>query len=267
MSLTAKRAVLELMSVLDPQPVPASGLIEACGLLGITGNSVRVTLARLCASSTIEATARGTYRLRAKAAALARASAEWRTAEQRICPWTGAWVLVHTGELGRSERGALRRRERAMQIVGLRELVRGLAIRPDNLRGGAPEIRRRLLMLGMEEEALVVSGSFADPRDDARARALWPGAELSATYRKMTARLRRWLDHRGARDARTIARETFLLGSEVLRQLVFDPLLPEPLVDVAARRELVESMVAFDLAGRRGWHEVFGGSNVVILPA
>jgi phenylacetic acid degradation operon negative regulatory protein len=266
MRLTAKRAVLELMSVLDPQPVPASGLIEACGLLGITANSVRVTLARLSADSTIETTARGMYRLQPEAAALARASAEWRTAERKIRPWTGAWVMVHTGGLGRSDRGTLRRRERAMQLAGLRELVRGLAIRPDNLLGGAPEVRHRLLTLGMEEAALVSCATFADPRDDTRARALWPSAELSAAYRTMTARLRRWLDRRGRRDARTIARETFLLGSEVLRQLVFDPLLPEPLVDVEARRTLVKTMVEFDLAGRCGWQEVFGDHDVLILP-
>jgi phenylacetic acid degradation operon negative regulatory protein len=264
--VTAKRAILELLSVIDPQPAPASALIDACELFDVSENSVRVTLARLSAQARIEATGRGVYRLHASTRALARASAEWRALERKLRPWDGAWVFVYTGALGRSERSELRTRERAMQLVGLQELVRGVALRPDNLAGGGQAVRERLLALGVEEEAIVTHGQLTNPDDDAHARTLWPGATLSAGYRKSTERLRRWLRrHADSKDARAIARETFMIGSEVLHQLVFDPLLPEPLVDVAARRTLVETMLEFDAVGRRAWQAVFGQHGVEII--
>jgi hypothetical protein len=39
---------------------------------------------------------------------------------------------------------------------------------------------------------------------------------------------------------------------------MFDPKLPAPLVDVDARRELVESMKRLDTIGRRYWAQLFG---------
>jgi len=53
---------------------------------------------------------------------------------QRVCEWNGAWIAVHSGPLGRSDRSASRARERALALVGLRELDRGLFLRPDNAR-------------------------------------------------------------------------------------------------------------------------------------
>ena len=49
------------------------------------------------------------------------------------------------------------------------------------------------------------------------------------------------------------AREAFLLGHEAIRELVFDPLLPDPLVDVRARRAFTETVLAFDAAGQTLW--------------
>ncbi len=47
--------------------------------------------------------------------------------------------------------------------------------------------------------------------------------------------------------------ESFLLGGEALRQIVLDPLLPAPIVDVDARRALVDAMRRYDRIGRRYW--------------
>ena len=49
------------------------------------------------------------------------------------------------------------------------------------------------------------------------------------------------------------AREAFLLGNEAIHELVFDPLLPAPLVDVAARIAFIEAVVRFDAAGKIIW--------------
>src|SRR5262249_14914529 len=42
-------------------------------------------------------------------------------------------------------------------------------------------------------------------------------------------------------------------GGRVIRQLVLDPLLPEPLAPEALRRELAQAMRRYDRLGRRAW--------------
>ena len=47
--------------------------------------------------------------------------------------------------------------------------------------------------------------------------------------------------------------ETFLVGGRVLRDLIADPLLPEPIVNRSARRALVAAMIHYDRIGRAQW--------------
>ncbi len=56
-------------------------------------------------------------------------------------PWRGGWVGVHTAGLERGDRTRLRRRERALQFLGLRALDAHLFVRPDNLKGGVDAVR------------------------------------------------------------------------------------------------------------------------------
>ena len=61
--------------------------------------------------------------------------------------------------------------------------------------------------------------------------------------------------HAHSLEPEVAARESYLLGNDAIRQLVFDPLLPEPLVDVTERRAFTDTVVAFDQAGHRIWGE------------
>ena len=54
------------------------------------------------------------------------------------------------------------------------------------------------------------------------------------------------------------ARESFILGSKAIKQVVFDPLLPEPFVDVAARHAFVEMTRHFDQVGHKIWRDLVG---------
>ena len=47
--------------------------------------------------------------------------------------------------------------------------------------------------------------------------------------------------------------ETFTLGGRAIRELVLDPLLPEPIVPAAERRALVDGMRRYDRVGRDCW--------------
>ena len=255
---SAKRVVLELMSAGAPAPAPVAQLVAAAGVLGIAENNIRVTLARLVASGTIEPSARGEYRLGKAAQAMTRQVTSWRDLERQVRRWDGGWACVHVGELPRSDRGALRRRERALRLLGFRPLHRTVEVRPDNLDGGVAGLRERGVALGIEPGALVFRASDFDPATEARARALWDGERLSASYAQTIERIERWLVTVTELAPRAAAREAFLFGGDVLRKILFDPRLPEPLVDVAQRRALVEAAKRLDVVGRRLWARLFG---------
>jgi phenylacetic acid degradation operon negative regulatory protein len=256
MRLTAKSIVLDLLSAARPRQVSARELIAACRLFGVGENSVRVALARLSAAGTVDATARGAYRIGAAGLSLTRQVVAWRDVERRVRRWDGGWVCVASAELRRSDRVGLRRRTRALRLLGLRELVRGLELRPDNLDGGVAAVRDRLHALGLEREAMVFRADGFDHGREARARALWDGEALSAGYRRRRARLVGWMARRERLSPEAAARESFLLGGEAIRHILFDPLLPAPLLDVGARRAFVTVALRFDAVGRRVWREL-----------
>lgn len=258
MRLTAKHLVLQLLSALGDRPAPASALVRACAVFGITENSTRVTLARLLAAGTLEASARGEYRLGAPTEALTREVTGWRDVESHVRAWDGSFVAVHGGALGRSDRTALRRRERALRLLGFATLERDLDVRPDNLEGGCDSVRARLSSLGLDARALVFRIDHFDDETSQRARQLWDGRALEQAYRRTRERLDRWALRQSTLSRKVAARESFLLGSEAIRQILFDPRLPEPLVDVAARRALVDAMHRFDVLGRSIWTDLFG---------
>lgn len=251
-----RHVILNLLLAADEESLSAREAIGACGLLGIRENSVRVALLRLAAGGMIESTGRGSYQLGPNASGLASEISNWRDAEKRVKDWKGGWIAVHTASLGRSDRAALRGRDRALQLLGLRELDRGLYVRPDNLAGGVASVRERLHKLGLDNDAVVfVAHDFDDEREQ-RARKLWNGKALSKSYRDTRIKLENWLARADQLDPESAAREAFLIGDKAIHQLVFDPLLPEPLVDVKERRAFVDAVVRYDRAGHAIWQRL-----------
>lgn len=267
MKPSAKRIVLELLSANDEHEGSAASLIRAAGLLGVSENSVRVTLTRLVAAGTLDLTGRGLYRLGRATQAITRQVTSWRELEKQVRRWDGGWACVHHSELSRTDRPAVRRRERALRLLGFRPLARGLEIRPDNLDGGIEVLRERLLALGVEDSAAIFRATDYDDATEARARALWDADKLSASYHHTTERIERWLVAVGALAPRAAAREAFFFGGDVLRKILFDPRLPEPLVDVAARRAMVDAAKRLDTAGRRLWSQIAGVVHGIVITA
>lgn len=250
-----KNLILNLLLANDGTPLTAADAVGSCALFGIRENSVRVALVRLGAAGLIASAGRGAYRLGPQAAHLAEELSSWRSSESRVCDWHGAWIMVSTGHLGRSDRTALRTRQRALALLGFKELNDTLHVRPDNLIGHAPVVRERLRKLGLEPDAPVFAATDLPPELDARARTLWQGEALNSAYRQTRQKLQDWMARADELEPEVAARECYLLGNEAIRQLVFDPLLPEPLVDAAERRAFTATVLAFDQAGHRIWRE------------
>ncbi len=261
MKLNAKHLILDLLLATNDTPLSARDAIAACTLFGISENSVRVALARASADGLLQAAGRGTYCLGESALKLAGDVATWRTAEQRVRAWHGGYLAVLSSALGRSDRAALRRRERALAMLGFKELETGLHVRPDNIEDDIGMVRKRLYSLGLEQEALVfVAQHFDNEREQAIQR-LWDGVALTNSYRQLRQQMDDWLARADDLEADVAARESFLLGGKAIRQVVFDPLLPEPMVDVAERHRFVDAVHRFDRAGHVIWRQLIANSQ------
>lgn len=253
MKVTAKNIILDLLMAAGSEPLSVRHLLASAALFGIPANNLRVSLARLCADELIESVGRGVYRLSAKANTLATEVATWRTACQRIQPWQGGYIAVHCGALGRSDRVVLRQRDRALQMVGLQALDKGLYVRPDNVEGGLEQVRHRLHKLGLEREACIFLASDFDADREGRIRRLWDSAALNEGYQATQRHLDDWARRANDLPIEDAARESYLLGSKAIHQVVFDPLLPAPLVDAQARQHFLDAVLAFDRLGREIW--------------
>lgn len=261
MQPNAKTLILDLLSAANGQPLQAREAIIAAGLFGISANSVRVGLARLSAESLVEAAGRGSYQLGPQALELYGDVATWRTVQQRLRPWPGDYLAVFSAALGRTDRTALRRRERALQLLGFRELEKGLHIRPNNIEADVPAVRQRLGKLGLEPQARLFVASGFDQVSEAQIHGLWDGPALTARYQQLGKQLADWLQRAPQLETEVAAREAFLLGNNAIRQVVFDPLLPEPLVDTAARQAFFADVQRFDQAGHQIWNRLYAAQS------
>ena len=244
MEPTAKSLVLDLLSVMKDTDAPVSGLVFAGELFGISGGSIRVAVTRLLSAGLLESPRRGLYRLAPKAYALRDQVGTWRHLERTVRSWDGGWVGVATHESGR-----------ALRLLGLEMLEPGLALRPDNLKGGVSSVRERLAALGIDAPVFRVT-----ELDDARreqALALWDVRALEQGYAAMLTRLQQTAAALPNMEDREAARISFIVGGDAIRLLVFDPLLPAPLVDVDLRNAVAAAMRRFDKLGRTAWQRLF----------
>ena len=98
-----------------------------------------------------------------------------------------------------------------------------------------------------------------DPARQARAMALWRAEGLADAYRQGARRLDAWAAGADALPLAAAARESFVLGDDAIRRIVFDPMLPAPLADEAGRRGFIDAAIRFDALGRRIWSRFLGG--------
>ncbi|WP_252806638.1 PaaX family transcriptional regulator C-terminal domain-containing protein [Rhizobium sp. L1K21] len=244
---------MNLLAVNGDATLSVAAVLRACSLFGITENSARVTLARLAQRDLIEAVERGVYSLGPAGKRLGRDVAGWVRAEARLRPWNGQWIAAATGGLPRSDRKRLRSRERALSMLGMRELAQGLFIRPDNLIDDVAKVEKRLLGLGLDEQAIVFAISDLGQGWREAASSLWEGEFPAAVYWERTEKLMHWLEKAPSLSLDIAARESFTLGDEAIRQVVFDPLLPAPLTDETARHAFFQAVREFDAVGKQIW--------------
>jgi phenylacetic acid degradation operon negative regulatory protein len=181
----------------------------------------------------------------------------WREAETRLRPWHGNYLVAHTAILGRGDRTALSKRKRALELLGFREMEQGFFIRPDNIERDTAAVRHRLQILGLEPECTIFVASDFSKSKEAQIARLWDGKKLNLAYKKMRIQLEKWLQRHEQLSIEAAARESFLLGSEAIRHIVFDPLLPDQFVDTQERHIFFDMVLHFDRIGHRIWQKQY----------
>lgn len=253
---SAKRLILSLMAAPELDRVPISTLLLWGQLFDIDAPTIRVTVGRLLRQGVLASPSRGVYEIGLEGKLLADTARGWIRAENRIVDWQGDWLLVHTAHLGRSNKTALRARERAFRLNGFASWQQGLYCRPANLNQTPMETREQLLRLGLEDGAIVIKANDLPGTRPCDLQKLWPRKALESAYRNHIEAMRKSIPRLPGLSIPEAARESMHIGEAVIRQVTSDPMLPEQMVDSTSRRQMIELMIEYDSFGRDIWRQL-----------
>tara|TARA_R110001599_G_scaffold346479_1_gene571851 strand:- start:6548 stop:7405 length:858 start_codon:yes stop_codon:yes gene_type:complete len=255
--MSAKRLVLSLFGALDDATLPISKLIVGASVFGIEESAVRMAANRLVNDGVLSSLERGWYGISDQGETLYEASRAWQKQNERMGDWTGEWVVVHVAHLGRSDRQALRRRNRAFMLCGFAELESGLWVRPNNLTLSTGGLRAELVKLGLGEGAVVFRAAELIHQHSDAFPDLWDRNALESSYHSALAAMAESASTLDSRPLDVAAREVHEIGSSVVSVLTHDPLLPDPFVDTSLRQKVYGAMRSYDALGKSIWEQLF----------
>ena len=210
--LTARSVLLSALLGTTPPRLPASRLVRAAALFGISEGAARTALSRLAAAGDV-AQDDGWYQLSARLTA--RQQRQDASRDDFGFAWDGRWELAVVAVERRSATARAELRS-AMASLRLAEMREGVWVRPANL----PAKR-------LPAEAAVVAVQCRR----------WTGAPVDDDPPELAARLwplGRWAERTHAILERIEAggdmAERFVTSAAALRHMLADPLLPEALL-------------------------------------
>jgi len=255
--LTARELILTLMDSAAGTSLGVGYFLAAGQLFGMDPGSVRVALARLVRDGSLVTVERGRYGLGSRAGTLHALVRNWSKVEDSLVKWPGGWFSVWVGHLARSNKTRVRGNERALKLYGFAEVRSGFWIRPDNLTLPLTDIRSSLIQLGLDADNLTGRLSQLEPGAVIRPEILWDTPELDRRYRQHIDMLRASSETLAGLDEPSAARETLLVGRQVTRDILLDPLLPDELIDNVPRRQMVAAMRNYDRIGKAYWRKFY----------
>ena len=260
--ITGNELVMDLLATHPAHELSAASLCEAGALVGLSGQSVRVTLTRLLREGKITSPARGLYAWNPAGNSLYHDVENWIAKERRSSPWQGGWIGVLDTAVARRNKPVWRAHERALRLRGFERLFEGLSVRPNNLVGGVVVLRSDLNSLGLAAQTHVFEvGSFSD-EDEQAARALWNRDVMIAQYAELVEQVTSCFQRLETLLPKEAAAESLLFGRGVIREIVRDPLLPEELVPGEQRLRLINRMHEYQAKAIRIWFDVLGSHGV-----
>lgn len=263
---TAKRLILSLLSQPNMSTLSLRQLGAWGDVLGQKPAAIRVTAGRLVKEDLLSKTRRGVYTIGPDGRALRDQASAWITTLDQVGDWNGGWYCAHTGHLGKAIRRNVRGRQRALRLLGFRELVVGLWVRPDNLSHSATDMHIKLSQLGSETGVIVSRAVDLRQVGMTPPLTLWPRADLDAGYMRAVEVLEQSEQRLQGQGLRAVTRETFVIGENVIRQINADPLLPSECVDADARKRLVQAMQRYGEYCHPFWTEFLSIADLSTSP-
>jgi len=251
--MTAKSLILDLLSTMHGGSMPVALLVSAGDAFGIDGNRIRVAVTRMLPQGLVVRDERGHYFLGPASGSTTTRVDSWRAIARATRPWRGDWLAVHIAPVEKSDRSARRKTQHALDFFSFRELNAGLFVRPDNLTARIDDIRLELEALGADARLSCFRLNELAPEDEQRARRLWDVDALSGSYRQALAAMRESQCRLAQLDEKAAMVESFIIGGRVIRQLVLDPLLPDEIHPGDERRQVADTLRAYDKLGRACW--------------
>jgi phenylacetic acid degradation operon negative regulatory protein len=142
-------------------------------------------------------------------------------------------------------------------LSGYKETETGFWVRPANLARDLEDHRADLIGIGADEAISLLRVNERALSDGAKWESLWSTAELALTYAEAIDAMNASLKQLPSLPGDQAARDSLLIGQAVIRTINFDPLLPPELGDQEAFLRMVETMVAYNKAGRKCWQAYY----------
>ncbi len=258
--LNARHLVLDLLYASHNSTVSTKQMLCAADLLGISDNSLRVAVARLNQDQIIQSVERGIYQLIEKKFDTSFISLNKHPNMQTATAWDGKYILVYTGALGRVDRTALSKREKALRYYGFQELEQNVFIRPDNLQLGLNELKSAAVKFGLDQGARFFQVSEIDQHT--HVSALWDIHGLHQTYLNISQEIEQWFESHEYLSLAESAKTAFYLAKSAVFSLRADPLLPEEWLDAPARQKFELAVRRMEEQGQQLWQQYFQQQGV-----
>jgi phenylacetic acid degradation operon negative regulatory protein len=252
---SSNRLLLSLFSQPNLKQMSIKQLIAWGELFAHEPATIRVAAGRLVKQGYLLAEQRGNYSIGAADQSIRQLASTWRHSASRVKQWNGAWLCVYTAHLGRTSKQNIRIRERAFRLTGFKALEKNLWFRPDNLMETADATFSRLVDIGLEEKAILMKVEHFNRNLATSPVSLWSPQQLEKTYGLLVTLMEKSAQRLTNFDVKQAIRESFLIGEHVIRHINQDPLLPEEMVDVSARKTLLTTMIEYDRICHPIWHE------------
>ncbi|HQW53308.1 MAG TPA: PaaX family transcriptional regulator [Acinetobacter sp.] len=255
--MNARDLIVDLLLGLQGREISIKQIIIAAKLFDINENNIRVAVTRLSTEGVIETVGRGVYQFTQKAHEWADVMLNRKQGIKQTKVWNLQYLAVFIGELGRVDRTALSRRERALKQFGFKELEQGIYIRPDNLAISFEDICSQLRHAGLELSAKICLINHFDSNTLSQIPSLWPTQTLNQNYEKYNQAIQTWLSKVAQLALDDAAKESLMLGRQTISSLMNDPLLPESFVDVDLREQFAKSVQQLDRIGTELWRQFY----------
>ncbi|WP_216935651.1 MULTISPECIES: hypothetical protein [unclassified Acinetobacter] len=258
--LNARHLVLDLLYASKDSTLSIKRMLAAAELLDISDNGIRVAVARLNQENIIQSVKRGVYQLVEKKFDTSFISLNKQPYMQTATTWDGKYVLVYTGALGRVDRTALSKREKALRYYGFQELEQNVFIRPDNLTLSLSILKTATIEFGLDPDARFFQVSQLENETDVRS--LWNIPTLHQTYHAVQHDINEWFKNHPDPTLADAAKSAFYLGKSALFSLRADPLLPAEWIDADARHQFELTVRKIEKQGQFLWQQYFKDQGV-----